>query len=300
VSVEVPGASTGLEIGLVATALALGFRHGFDWDHLAALGDIAASQETRRRSIVLATMYALGHAAVAFAVGAAVILASAHLPESVGEVMERVVGVTLAALSLWVIASWVRNGHDLRMPSRGALLLTGFRRLRRRRPAPVVIEHEHEHPVTEPHTHDPELVHEHAHDHGLVGVGQTKTAPATVHRHRHRHVALLPDDPLPTYGGGVALGVGMIHGIGFETPTQALVFVTAAGAGSRVTGLFVLACFLTGLLAANTLVAAASTLGFTGAGSRARIYTVASVVATAASLVLGLLYVFGKGDLLPG
>jgi high-affinity nickel-transport protein len=120
------------------------------------------------------------------------------------------------------------------------------------------------------------------------------------HSHRHRHVASLPDDPLPTYGGGTAVGVGMIHGIGFETPTQALVFVTAAGAGSRVAGLLVLACFLAGLLAANTVVAIASTLGFTGAGSRARLYTVASLVAAAASLALGLLYVFGRGDIMPG
>jgi high-affinity nickel-transport protein len=92
----------------------------------------------------------------------------------------------------------------------------------------------------------------------------------------------------------------MIHGIGFETPTQALVFVTAAGAGSRVAGLLVLACFLAGLLAANTIVAMASTFGLTGAGSRARLYIVASLVAAAASLALGLLCVFGRGDIMPG
>ena len=92
--------AAGLEIGLVATAFALGFRHGFDWDHLAALSDIAASQQSRRRSMMLATLYALGHAAVAFAIGAGVILASAHLPESVGVLMERLVGVTLVALGV--------------------------------------------------------------------------------------------------------------------------------------------------------------------------------------------------------
>ncbi len=289
-SVNILGTNTGLEIGLVATAFALGFRHGFDWDHLAALSDIAASQQSRRRSMALATLYALGHAAVAFAIGAAVIVASAHLPVSVGEAMERIVGVTLVALGVFVIASWARNGRDFRMPSRGMLLLVGFRRLRRPRPAPVVIEHEHDHPVGEPH----DLEHQHA----LVGVSPHGTVPT--HRHRHRHVAAMPDDPLPTYGGRVTFGVGMVHGIGFETPTQALVFVTAAGAGSRASGLLVLACFLVGLLAANSVVAVASTLGFTGAGSRARLYTLASLVAAAASLVLGLLYVLGKGDVLPG
>jgi cytochrome c biogenesis protein CcdA len=285
----VVAAAAGLEIGLVATALALGFRHGFDWDHLAALSDIAASQQSRRRSMMLATMYALGHAAVAFAIGAAVILASAHLPELVGDVMERLVGVTLVALGVWVIVSTLRHGQSTRMPSRGALLVAGFRRLRPR-PPPVVIEHEHEHPMGEHHAHDVELE-------PAGAVRRTTVIPR--HSHRHRHVASLPADPLPTYGGGAAVSVGMIHGIGFETPTQALVFVTAAGAGSRVAGLLVLACFLAGLLAANTVVAMASAFGLTGAGSRARLYTVASLVASAASLALGLLYVFGRGDIMP-
>jgi high-affinity nickel-transport protein len=84
-----------MTVGLIVTAVVLGVRHGFDWDHLAALSDIAASQQSRRRSMMLATLYALGHAAVAFAIGAAFIVASARLPESVGEFMERLVGVTL-------------------------------------------------------------------------------------------------------------------------------------------------------------------------------------------------------------
>jgi ABC-type nickel/cobalt efflux system permease component RcnA len=282
-------ASTGLDVALVATAFALGFRHGFDWDHLAALGDIAASQESRRRSMLLSTLYALGHAAVAFAIGAAFIVASARLPEAVGEVMERLVGVTLVALGVFVIVSWARNGRNLRMPSRGMLLLAAFRRLRRRRPAPVVIEHDHEHPVGD---------HHHEHETEVVGAGRQRTR--TTHRHRHRHVVAMPDDPFPTYGMGATLGVGMIHGIGFETPTQALVFVAAAGAGTRAAGLLVLVCFLVGLFAANTVVALASTLGFTGAGSRARLYTAASLLAAGASLALGLLYLFGMGDVMPG
>jgi cytochrome c biogenesis protein CcdA len=292
VSAVVAGAA-GLEIGLVATAIALGFRHGFDWDHLAALSDIAASQQSRRRSMVLATMYALGHAAVAFAIGAAVILASAHLPDSVGDVMERLVGVTLVALGLWVLVSTLRNGQSTRLPSRGAVLIAALRRLRRH-PAPVVIEHEHEH-------HPGEHHHDHTHENEREPVGASaSTQVTTKHSHRHRHVGAMPDDPLPTYGGGIAVGVGMIHGIGFETPTQALVFVTAAGAGSRALGLLVLACFLAGLLAANTVVALASTFGLTGASSRARLYTIVSLVAATASLALGLLYVFGKGDVMPG
>jgi hypothetical protein len=110
----------------------------------------------------------------------------------------------------------------------------------------------------------------------------------------------VPDDPFPTYGGGASLGVGMLHGIGFETPTQALVFVAAAGAGSRASGLLVLVCFLIGLLFANTVLAVATTLAFSGTSPRARLYTAASLGAAVASLAFGLLYLFGKGDVLPG
>src|SRR4029453_14969437 len=210
-------------------------------------------------------------------IGAAVILASAHLPESVGEVMERLVGVTLVALGLSVIVCILRNGQSTRPPTRGAVLIAGLRRLRRR-PAPVVIEHEHEH-------HPGEHHHDHTHENEREPVGASaSTQVTTKHSHRHRHVGAMPDDPLPTYGDGIAVGVGMIHGIGFETPTQALVFVTAAGAGSRALGLLVLACFLVGLLAANTVVAMASTFGLTGATSRARLFAFATLVAAAASL----------------
>ena len=114
-------------------ASALGFRHGFDWDHLAALSDIAGvAVQSRRRSMMLASLYVLGHAAVAFAIGAAVILVSADLPESVGELMERLVGVTLVAPGIFVIGSIIRHGKSRGMPSRGALFVSGFRRLRRR------------------------------------------------------------------------------------------------------------------------------------------------------------------------
>ena len=155
------------------------------------------------------------------------------------------------------------------------LLIAGVRHLRRR-PEPIVIEHEHE----------------------LVAAGARTGMRA--HRHRHRHIGTMPDDPLPSYGGAVTFGVGMVHGIGFETPARALVFVTAAGDGSRAAGLLVLACFLVGPFALNTVVAAVSTFGFTGAGSRARLYTAASLVAAAGSLAVGLLYIAGMGDVLPG
>src|SRR5207249_5939724 len=91
----VADASTGLEVGLALTALGLGFRHGIDWDHIAALTDITGSQESGRRSMVLATMYALGHALVVLVLGVVAIALSAEIPHWLDEAMSRVVGFTL-------------------------------------------------------------------------------------------------------------------------------------------------------------------------------------------------------------
>src|SRR3954463_6648014 len=101
-----------MEVGLVLTALGFGFRHGVDWDHIAALTDITGSQDDTHRSMLLATLYALGHALVVFLLGVAAIVVGEQLPDSVDAVMERVVGVTLVVLGVYVLVALVRHGRD--------------------------------------------------------------------------------------------------------------------------------------------------------------------------------------------
>src|SRR5438477_4992373 len=170
-------------IGLIATAFGFGFRHGIDWDHIAALTDITASQETTRRSMFFATLYALGHALVVFALGFAAIVLAARLPSSVDGAMERFVGATLLLLGVYVFYSLIRHGRDFRMRSRWMLLFAAARRAARwargRASAEVVVEHTHDHAAHEP--HDAELVAVH---------GSQAPARAIGHRsHGHRHVA---------------------------------------------------------------------------------------------------------------
>ena len=51
-------------LGLVLFSCAfLGFRHGFDYDHIAAIADIAGVQARVSATMRLGLMYALGHAA---------------------------------------------------------------------------------------------------------------------------------------------------------------------------------------------------------------------------------------------
>ena len=142
-------ANEGLRLGLLVTATGLGFRHGIDWDHIAAITDLSAAQETPRRAVLSATCYFAGHGLVVGALGAAAIVAGRHLPSGVDTVMERVVGVTLCALGVYVLLSLVRRGREFRMRSRWMLVFAAVRRgVAWARPAAVAV-HRHGHGYAE-------------------------------------------------------------------------------------------------------------------------------------------------------
>jgi hypothetical protein len=121
-----------------------------------------------------------------------------------------------------------------------------------------------------------------------------------MHRHRHRHVAGLPDDPFGEYAPRTAFGIGMIHGVGAETPTQVLIFLTAAGVGNKGTGVLLLASFLIGLLAANTVVALAGTAGLVGVRGNRHVYMAVSLLTAVFGCAIGLAFLAGSSSSLPG
>ena len=275
-------AQNGFHVGLLATAFGFGLRHGIDWDHLAAIADITSAQSDRRRSMAMATLYALGHAAVVFVLGVAAIVAGDRLPDGIDAAMGRVVGATLVVLGVYVFYSLARHGRDFRLRSRWTLLFAGIRRLRARA---VVVEHDHPHDDTH---HGPER-------RAMAAAGRVQVA----HRHAHRHIGTLPDDPFDGYGARTALGIGALHGIGAETPTQVVLFVTAAGVAGAAGGVAMLVAFVVGLVVTNTAIAVASTFGFLHAERHWRIYVAVAVFTGAASLALGLLFVLGQEGVLP-
>ena len=292
-----PPGHEGLELGLVLTALAFGLRHGVDWDHIAAIADISASQLRTRTTMLFCTLYAVGHAVVVFALGLVAIIAGGLLSPRLDAVMGRVVGATLVLMGCYVFYSLARYGSDFRMQSRWMLLLTAVRRIAarfRRGRAHVtyeVIEHDHEHPA--------DARHGHRHVRAPAPVSGTTQLPESTHRHRHRHVVPVPPDPLRTYGKGASLALGMLHGIGAETPTQMALFVTAAGVGGSGRGAVLLGVFVLGLLVANTLVALASTLGYRRAAGHRRLYVAVAAVTATFSLITGAVLLADEADLLP-
>ena len=112
--------------------------------------------------------------------------------------------------------------------------------------------------------------------------------------HKHEHV-----HEVRQYGVRTAIGIGVIHGIGAETGTQALVIATAVGAQSQAAGITALFAFLVGLLISNSFVTVVSTAGFVSSAQRKWIYVGAGMLAAVFSLIVGLVFLFDWGEVLP-
>ena len=97
-----------LQLALLSAAI-LGFRHGFDYDHIAAISDITSVQTSRWRGMRLGLLYAMGHAAMVILLGSAVIVFQLSLPHGMDRIAERLVGLTLVILGVYVLGSLIQG-----------------------------------------------------------------------------------------------------------------------------------------------------------------------------------------------
>jgi len=234
----------------LASCAVLGFRHGFDYDHIAAITDITSVGDRTSESMRNSLMYALGHASMVALMACAVILLHISLPQGMDSWMERLVGVTLIILALYVLAKLLSGDRESLPPARGILLLRFFKWLFA---APF------RSPQHDPATHQP---------------------------------------PTRTYTASAAFGVGIIHGVGAETPSQLTLFLLAANLGGAAKGFLGLTMFLCGLLVMNTLMAA-SACGLFRFSHRRSTLRFFSGLTAAYSLVIGLIFLFGFSNSLP-
>jgi cytochrome c biogenesis protein CcdA len=101
------------------------------------------------------------------------------------------------------------------------------------------------------------------------------------------------------YGPGTAFGIGVLHGIGAETGSQALLLAGAVGATAQATGTALLLFFALGLLMSNSLIAAFSAFGFVSSSARRTVYLAFGIFAAVFSLIVGFLFVTGQESALP-
>jgi hypothetical protein len=118
-------------------------------------------------------------------------------------------------------------------------------------------------------------------------------ARSHIGQHEHVHVEA------QNYSSRTALGIGVIHGIGAETGTQALIIATAVGATSQGVAIGALIVFVVGLLISNTVITVTTTVGFVSTRRRQAIYVMAGIVAAVFSLVLGIVFLTASTGILP-
>jgi high-affinity nickel-transport protein len=117
------------------------------------------------------------------------------------------------------------------------------------------------------------------------------TAPTHEHAHAHSGDG--------DYSNATSIGIGVLHGIGAETPTQVVVFLAAASAGGIGAGLVVLFAFVTGLVAANSAITAASAFGLAAAARRRPVRLTMGAVTAVMSITIGALFILGFDAVLP-
>lgn len=247
--------SSALELALVSCAL-LGLRHGFDYDHLAAITDITSVQRTWREGMGLGLLYALGHALTVAILGAAVIFLHLGLPAHMDAVGERLVGATLIVLAVYVLITFLRrkpgSTHQHAIPvSRIALLISGAR---------------------------------------YTGWKLRSLANPELPR---------PEPFRFQYDRSSVFVVGVIHGLGAETPSQLLLFLLAANLGGTSRGFLGLLCFIVGLLVMNTLMTASASGIFASSKQRPRLQMFVTSLTAAYSLIIGTIFLLGISDKLP-
>jgi high-affinity nickel-transport protein len=267
------------------SAFGLGLRHGVDWDHMAAITDITGAEYRRRRAAWFALLYAFGHGAAVFVLGALAVVAGEQLPSWTDAAMERVVGVTLLALAA-ALARSLWTGEPARV-SRGMFLLHGLAafRDRLRRTRRVDVEHDHGH------EHDARHAHEHP-----DGARAAEAAIVTTHRHHHVHAV-----EVSRYTAAGAMAVGVLHGVGAETGTQAVVLVSASHVGNAGDGVVVLAGFVAGIVVTTGVLALGAAYGWASLGARETKWLKAVTALTAlTSAAIGAFYVTGHAAVLPG
>jgi len=239
----------------LGSCLLLGLKHGFDYDHLAAISDITAVQRDWKTGLRLGMTYALGHACMVAALGVMVLELHMGLPEGLDHWTERLIGLTLIVLGLGVAAGILRkdaHGHrHTRVESRLAIAINGV----------------------------------------LWAAWQIRR---TWNRQAPR-----PERFQWIYTGKSVFVIGVLHGIGAETPSQLALFFLTANLGGTSRGLLGLAAFAVGLVAMNALMTASLGGAFSAGGYHPRFYNLIAWTGAAYSFIIGLIFLFGISNQLP-
>jgi high-affinity nickel-transport protein len=101
------------------------------------------------------------------------------------------------------------------------------------------------------------------------------------------------------YNGKSVFLIGVLHGVGAETPSQLALFFLTANLGGTSRGMLGLAAFAVGLVAMNALMTASMGGAFKVSGHHPRFYHIIAWTGAAYSCIIGVIFLFGISDHLP-
>ena len=241
-----------LRLALLSLGM-LGFRHGFDYDHIAAITDISSVQARPRDAMRYGLLYVAGHAATVAVLGALAIGFRISLPAASDTWAQRLVGATLLALGLYVLVTFFRPGSHSHGPRTRITLLINATLWVYWRMCRIF--------------------------------GGTRVEAPSVFKNG--------------YGTTSTFMVGVIHGLGAETPTQLMLFLMTANLGGTVIGLTGLLMFIVGLVTMNTLMCASAAGMFSFSLSRPGAMRALTLATSAYSIVVGTIFLMASADKLP-
>lgn len=242
-----------LQLALFSAAV-LGFRHGLDYDHIAAISDITSVQNRVKDAMRYGLFYVSGHALTVAILGAAAIAFRFSLPQASDRWAERAVGITLLILGIYVLGSLIRRA-----------------------------EHGHHHPKTRI----------------TLLINAVLWMYWRIARVLGNHDAKRPEVFRDGYGSGSTFLIGIIHGVGAETPTQLLLFLMAANLGGAAKGFLGLFMFIVGLVVMNTLMCASAAGIFVGGMHKPYVFRTVTALTSVYSVVVGLIFLVGSANVLP-
>jgi len=99
-------------------AFVLGLEHALDADHIVAVSTILSDNRNLRKSLILGSMWGLGHIITLFFVGLFVLALRIMIPDNMARLFEFTVGIMLIILGIFVIKALIsdkihlhRHGH---------------------------------------------------------------------------------------------------------------------------------------------------------------------------------------------
>jgi len=230
----------------------LGFRHGFDYDHMVAITDVANTQTRKKQAMLLTLSYSLGHALVVISIGASIILLGINIPQILDDFMGKAVGATLVILGIYIAYHLAKKGEkEFRAATRFTIIANSILYVYSKL--------------------------------GSKLLGQTIPQRRVFENGYAKHSSFV---------------VGMIHGIGAESPTQIAIFAMSLGFGI-ILGITALMVFVTGIIMSNIIFGMMISTGFMQSLKSYKIYKYASLVSATTSILVGGLMIIGFDFMLP-